>query len=488
MSNIINYIGTHPDIEEILIITGEVSGAVLAKECCEITRLKKLTIAAKAEQKSDYIICMDKLKEQKPQYMPEKYNIILESELDAFLPENSNFAVLFYLIDRPEKLGVVNSIKPKYLIGEINKEACSSFSIWETYRKNVKNFYIASYTGTKYENMSWTENGTGIALSVIFPMYNIGQYVEKCLRSIRQWEAEYVEYLFVDDGSPDNSAEIVRSYAAKDSRIKLIQKTNGGCASARQCGLEQAQGIYIGFVDPDDYIDPSMFRKLLERAMTGSYEISYCGYNELYEDTGVVQEISDELGWPYNEGTSDPSFINRLIAFRRIAIWRGIYLKDMITRNGIHFYTDLRRFDDLPFKVETLAKARSVVSVPEYLYFYRMARPGQDVSADDERLYVHFQIFDYLDKFLKKEKNREQIDYLQVVKIQTHQWALKKIKPVLIHDYVEQAQKDLLSNVTAQEGRQIIKANCSKTTRLYNFAICNKMDKMVCLLNKYTKD
>ena len=107
-----------------------------------------------------------------------------------------------------------------------------------------------------------------------------------------------------------------------------------------------------------------MFRKLLGRALTGSYEISYCVYNELYESTGKSREIPDSISFPYNAGTSDPIHLNELLAFLRVAIWRGIYLRDMLDRNGIHFYTDLRRFDDLPFKIVAFSKARTVVAIP----------------------------------------------------------------------------------------------------------------------------
>ena len=123
--------------------------------------------------------------------------------------------------------------------------------------------------------LEWIKNkNSDIELSVIFPMYNVAAYLDQCISSVTAWKAPYIEFLFVNDGSPDNSREIVLKWAEKDSRIKLLDKPNGGCASARQFGLERAQGSYIGFIDPDDFIDESMFRKLLRSAMTGSYDIT----------------------------------------------------------------------------------------------------------------------------------------------------------------------------------------------------------------------
>lgn len=118
---------------------------------------------------------------------------------------------------------------------------------------------------------------------------------------------------------------------------------------------------------------------------------------------------------------------------------------EMLRKNNIHFYTEIRRFDDLPFKVETFAAARSVISLEENLYYYRLARPGQDVSADDERLYVHFPIFAHLNESVAGKKDQQLTDYLQLCKIQTHRYALEKIKPEFVKEYARRARQDLNS-------------------------------------------
>ena len=486
MSSIIHFLGAHPEIQELLIIADEKAETSLLYDCVECLRLKRLTFCARSQQQlMSFKGRFYTLMARKPQYLPETFSFILHLELNNYQVAFKHFAVLFFGAHAVEDLNIIYLAQPRFLIGEVEKAECSAFSVWEKFRKYVDTFYVVSTSSQSTEEvLYWEKKEVDIELSVILPVYNIGKYIEKCIQSLQGWNADYVEYLFIDDGSLDNSAELISTYASKDKRIKLIQKENGGCASARQCGLNLAKGRYIGFVDPDDYIDPSMFQKLLERAMIGSYEIAYCGYKELYEDTGNTKDVKDVLGWPYDKGTTDVHYINRLIAFRRIAIWRGIYLKDLIDRNQIHFYTNLRRFDDLPFKVETFARARSVVCIPEHLYYYRLLRPGQDVAADDERLYTHFQIFKYLDSFFRKTMNKEQIDYLQVVKIQTHQWALKKIKPVLIREYVNRAREDLMTNVTIPESMRIAKRYGSRKNRLYNFAICFDQNWMIRLLNK----
>ena len=294
--------------------------------------------------------------------------------------------------------------------------------------------------------LHWERNkDNDIELSIIFPVYNVSKYLPKCIESVTAWKADYVEFLFINDGSTDDSRSVIEGYAKKDSRIKIIDKENGGCASARQMGLSRARGKYIGFVDPDDFVDEDMFRRLMILAMGSGYDIAYCGYNELYENTGEVKPAEDFFPDHVLSGITNSHQIWELIAFARVAIWRGVYRREFLLKNNIHFYEDLKRFDDLPFKVETFATAKSVIALNEPLYFYRLDRPGQDISADDERLYVHFEIFEYLNKSVS-EKNIDVLnDYLQVCKYQTHKYALSKIKDELKDEYANRAKMDLMN-------------------------------------------
>lgn len=352
----------------------------------------------------------------------------------------------------PEIIKRLEIFKPKYLLSDI-KEQTGIFSVWETYRDSCEHIQIkVNRENSDAQILVWDKDASNdIELSVIFPIYNVEKYIDECIKSVTKWKAPYVEFIFINDGSPDNSREIVLKWTEKDKRIRLLDKANGGCASARQFGMERARGKYIGFVDPDDFVDEEMFKKLFKAAMIGSYDISYCGYNEYYETTKERTHAEDALDEPYCSGTCDINKIRELIGYCRVAIWRGIYSRKLIEGSGIHFYTDLRRFDDLPFKIETFAAAKSVIAVPEYLYYYRLARPGQDVSADDERLYVHFDIFKHLNESIASQKNAELTDWLQVAKVQTHLYALSKIRSEYRQEYIRFAKADL--NSTGEPNR-----------------------------------
>ena len=346
------------------------------------------------------------------------------------------------------------------LIGEINFSGVFSefdlkqkdyFNIWELFKKNADIIYLSTYIDHTNKILDWKRNNsTPIELSIVLPIYNVAEYLELCINKLTEWDTDILEIIAVNDGSPDSSLDILEKLRKKDDRIVIINKENGGCASARQKGLEVARGRYVGFVDPDDYTTPDMFYQLLKKAMLGNYEVSYTGYSLFYEKSERLDIINDDaIHWPYSGGTYDKKLIEDLIINQRVAIWRGIYRKDFLENKNITFNTSLRRYDDLPFKIEVCTHAKAVVSIDEYHYFYRLERPGQDVLADDERLYVHFDIFKYLDdKIVKKVKNKRITDLIQISKINTHYWALKKIKPQFKKEYKKRAKIDILANMS----------------------------------------
>lgn len=338
---------------------------------------------------------------------------------------------------------------PNYFWGRIWTDMVPYFDVWEAYRDISENIYIQVISATgKIETLEWQEDkNCKTEISVIFPVYKVADYLPKCIESVTAWQAPYIEFIFVNDGSPDNSRDIILEYQKSDCRIKLVDKLNGGCASARKKGAECASGKYIGFFDPDDFIHPDMYKNLLKRAMLGSYDICYCGYKEYYESDGTSKNVHDAILAPYIYGVTQKDDIQKLIMFARVAIWRGIYKQTFLNKNNISFYEDLKRFDDLPFKVETFACASSIVTVPEYMYYYRLQRPGQDVACTDDRLYVHFDIFNHLDESIGKYRDQRLLDYLQVVKFQTHLYAYDKIESKFARAYYKRMMIDLRKNM-----------------------------------------
>ena len=173
-------------------------------------------------------------------------------------------------------------------------------------------------------------------ISVIVPVYNIEYYVKKAIESIQQQTYRNVEIILIDDGSTDGSGEILDFFADRDSRVSVIHKCNGGVTEARLKGIEVAVGDWIGFVDGDDYIEPSMYETLMNKALQYHADISHCGYKmifpsrvDYYYNTNKIiiqnhhQGLKDLLSGEYVE----PGLWNKLI--------KSEIVKSVIAQNQI---------------------------------------------------------------------------------------------------------------------------------------------------------
>ena len=114
-------------------------------------------------------------------------------------------------------------------------------------------------------------------ISIIIPIYKVEEYLDECISSVINQTYTKLEIILVDDGSPDSCPKMCDDWAKKDSRIRVIHKTNGGLSDARNAGIEVATGEYIAFVDSDDYIKPDMIAKLYAALCKEEADISACG-------------------------------------------------------------------------------------------------------------------------------------------------------------------------------------------------------------------
>lgn len=160
-----------------------------------------------------------------------------------------------------------------------------------------------------------------VEVSIIIPAYNIAPYIGKCLESVLVQTLKNIEVIVVDDGSNDNTAEVIRTYADSDKRVRLLQKVNGGVTSARLTGIQAAAGEYIGFVDGDDTIDSDMFERLLNNARKYHADISHCGYQmvfpnrvDYYYNTGrlIQQDNTEALKDLISGAFVEPGLWNKL--------------------------------------------------------------------------------------------------------------------------------------------------------------------------------
>lgn len=214
-------------------------------------------------------------------------------------------------------------------------------------------------------------------VSVIVPVYNTEEYLEECIKSLLNQTLRDIEIILVDDGSPDNCPEMCDEWAKKDNRISVIHKENGGLSSARNAALDICEGEYIGFVDSDDFVEPTMFEELCNSAVKNNSDISICALSTFYKGESVEKllpfdkevykgkEITECFLVPLL-GDNPNEKVQGLEGF----VCRQLFKRETIENirfkpEGEYFAEDVM-FD---FDIYPLCKTISVVNKP--LYFYR---------------------------------------------------------------------------------------------------------------------
>ena len=215
-------------------------------------------------------------------------------------------------------------------------------------------------------------------ISVIVPVYNVENYLEKCLDTIVNQTFSDIEIVCVNDGSTDNSRKILEKYKENDSRIIIIDKENGGLSSARNAGLKVATGKYISFIDSDDWVDLTMLEKLYQNITSLNTDISICSVN-LYDEQ--EQKIKDAESY-FNLSYFDSSFDGKAFSYKDtkdflmdvcVMAWNKLYRKSFLDECKAEFPDGLI-FEDGPFFFSIFFKTQRVSIVRDFLYYYRINR------------------------------------------------------------------------------------------------------------------
>ena len=204
-------------------------------------------------------------------------------------------------------------------------------------------------------------------LSIIVPVYNVGKYLPKCLESLTNQTLKDIEIICVNDGSMDNSLAILKEFASKDSRIRIIDNQHQGVAKTRNTGIEQSTGEYIGFVDSDDYIDIDFFEKLYNSATKSNSDIAIASilkhknffniYNAKYTKEETAITIQDKI---------------KLCEDKKhffFYAWNKIYHSGFIKENNIKF-SEGQIYEDVMFAIKALYYSNKIISVYGTKYHY----------------------------------------------------------------------------------------------------------------------
>lgn len=246
-------------------------------------------------------------------------------------------------------------------------------------------------------------------ISVIVPVYNTSMYLDKCLNSLLNQTLKEIEIICVNDGSTDSSREILQNFAKNNSQIKIINQQNQGQSAARNAGMKEAKGQYIGFIDSDDWADEKMFEKLYNRAKQSDSDMTMCAITVYDEKTGA-QTTND----PYLTLSLFPqSFEDKTFSYKdcldflfRICVipWNKIYKNDWLKQHNIKFIEGVV-FEDTAFTVEALILADNISLVNDPLVYYRKGSQTSVCAGKQNLDYKKldlFIVFEKMEQILKE--------------------------------------------------------------------------------------
>lgn len=231
-------------------------------------------------------------------------------------------------------------------------------------------------------------------VTIVIPVYNMEKYLNRCMESVLAQTLEDIEIILVDDGSTDGSAAMCDAFCAKDARVRVIHKENGGLTSAWKAGSEAAKGEYTGYVDSDDYIETDMYERMYERAAATGADIVCCGLRHLYEDDPdrnwteqmlfskdslTRADLSDEI---YPTLINDGSFMGRHLMPNRVT---KLVRTELVCKNLSRCSDSVSIGEDYQFSLCMFLDAERVEIIRDYYpYYYYMNSASMTMHHDPQ--------------------------------------------------------------------------------------------------------
>lgn len=306
-------------------------------------------------------------------------------------------------------------------------------------------------------------------ISVIIPVYKTESYLQRCIKSVTGQTYKNLEIILVDDGSPDICGDICDDYKAEDDRIKVIHKRNGGVSSARNAGLDSADGEFIMFVDSDDELTHDACEKTIEMYSSGDYGLIACEYF-IYKKTGALKNSTYENDAVFS-GKSDIEklqldIINNNVASRKhinvfLSCCCKLYRKDIVA--GQRFDGSLSVGEDAAFNIVYLEKCKSILYNKTYVYNYYLNENSATGGYNPDYITGIYALNDWLEIYLQESSKGEGfiekaricyneravstlMYYFQECKLSEYRQRLRIVKPLLDMSRIKNPSKHLLKS------------------------------------------
>lgn len=287
-------------------------------------------------------------------------------------------------------------------------------------------------------------------VSILVPVYNVERFLPQCLDALCGQTLRDIEIVCINDGATDGSPAILHEYAARDARVRVIDKRNTGYGNSLNLGISQARGEYIGIIEPDDFSDKRMFKKLLKVAERTHADVVKCNYFNYFE--GADHLVENFAGLPYRRAFDPVDYPQVVCSIP--SIWTGLYRKTFLEREGISLReTPGAAFQDAGFSLKVWFAARTCALVKKPLLHYRMDNPGSSSKTTDKVFTVCEELAD-AEAFLRQrpERSRVLLPWLAVDKWGKYRWNYERISA---SEHVAFAQRMLDEYRASQDANEL---------------------------------
>ena len=252
-------------------------------------------------------------------------------------------------------------------------------------------------------------------ITLIVPVYNVEKWLPQCMDSLVGQTLKDIEILCINDGSTDHSLDILESYAAKDQRIRIISQQNAGQGAARNRGIREAKGAYVGFVDSDDWLDVHFCEKMYEAALKNDAELVICQIHLYNDKTGQSFEKSEWADIPLFERFQGKVFSfedTKEFYFNQITAvpWNKIYKTEFLRQNNLYFPEGIK-YEDYPYFFKMYICVKRAVLCPHKLYFYRVNRLGSDATDIRKNGFTFLSHFNDIEETLRTHNRYPEMQY-----------------------------------------------------------------------------
>lgn len=256
-------------------------------------------------------------------------------------------------------------------------------------------------------------------ISIIIPVYNVQDYINITLNSLLAQEDKDFEIIIVNDGSTDNTLNVVEEIMGKSEikDYKIIDKPNGGVSAARNAGILESTGEYIYFLDGDDYISNDMISTVKSHIKDKGSDVIAWGYNVVRDDKSIISNYFDLYSSELSTMTGIEALQNILIKSGVLWIWTcsAIYRKNLIIENNLFYTQGCSNGEDQEFTFKVLSRSKKVGFINKVLSFY-VQREGSISNSYNIKRFDAINAFDRTAKYIKNnitDENKQIVEYLE---------------------------------------------------------------------------